>query len=255
MIEIKYGEQYEVVDLAGQTISEAREQFRSEFGIPDKARAILNGIKIKPRTETNTVLNDDDKLTFAVSKSRAPYLVGALILALLITGGIFAFGFINATASLSATTVNSNFADVSVNTTGVAALTWNAYGFFKGSIGGPHAIFNVTPAAGYTGDLVTTITLGNADQLVKRYRVLALKLEMVNATTNTPLDINESGAADANDWVMLNLENGTVSLFTKAGATPMAVRVVGGFYITHVYPQLGWSGSASPDLFCEVAQR
>ncbi|MFA5309658.1 MAG: hypothetical protein WC370_09280 [Dehalococcoidales bacterium] len=255
MIEIKYGEQYEVADLAGQTVSEAREQYKPELGIPKNTSAILNGTRIKRSSEIDTVLNDDDKLTFAATRSKAPYLVGALLLALAITGGVFAFGFINATATLNATTINSNFADVSVNTTGVNALTWNAYGFFKGSIPGNYIIFNVTPAASYTGDLVVTVTLGNADQLIKRYRVLAFQLEMVNAITNAPLDINESGTADANDWVMLTLENGSVSLFTKAGATPMAVRVKGGFYITHVYPQLGWSGSASPDLFCEVAQR
>ena len=98
------------------------------------------------------------------------------------------------------------------------------------------------------------VTLGNADQLVKRYRVLALQLEMVNYTTNATMDINESGAADANDWVVLSLDNGSVSMFTNGGS-PMAVRVKGGFYITHVYPFAGWSGSASPQLFCEVAQR
>jgi hypothetical protein len=254
MVEIKYGEQFEVADLAGQTISEAREQFKADFGIPDKAKAKLNGSKIKTGAEIDTVLNDDDKLTFAVSRSRVPYLVGALLLAMAITGGVFAYGFINATTTLTATTVNSNFADVTVNSTGVAALTWNAFGFFKGSIGGPNSIFNVIPAAGYTGDLVTTVTLGNADQLVKRYRVLALQLEMVNYTTNATMDINESGAADANDWVVLSLDNGSVSMFTNGGS-PMAVRVKGGFYITHVYPFAGWSGSASPQLFCEVAQR
>jgi len=255
MVEIRYGEQYEVTDLAGQTVWEAREQFKAEYGIPDKAKAKLNGSKIKSSAEIDTVLNDDDKLTFAVSRSRVPYLVGALLLALAVTGGVFAFGFINASATLSVTTVNSNFADVSVNSTGVAALTWNAFGFFKGSIGGPNSIFNVIPAAGYTGDLVTTVTMGNADQLVKRYRVLALQLEMVDYTTNTTLDINESGTADADDWVMLTLDNGSVSLFTHNGANPMAVRIKSGFYITHVYPFGGWQGSASPQLFAEVAQR
>ena len=39
MVEIKYGNQYEIIDLAGQTVSEAREQYASEFGIPEKAKA------------------------------------------------------------------------------------------------------------------------------------------------------------------------------------------------------------------------
>ena len=101
MVEIKYGDQFEVTDLAGQTVSEAREQFKAEFGIPDKAKAKLNGSKVKSSAEIDTVLNDDDKLTFAVSRSRMPYLVGALLLALAVTGGVFAFGFINATTTIT----------------------------------------------------------------------------------------------------------------------------------------------------------
>ncbi len=161
--------------------------------------------KIKSGAEIDTLFNDDNKLVFAIYRSRVPYLVGALLLTLAVTGGIFAFGFINATTTLAATTVNSNFADVSVNTTGIAAITWNAFGFFKGSIAGPNSIFNITPAAGYAGGLATTVTLGNADQLVKQYRLLALQLEMVDFSTNATLDINDDGAAGADDWVMLTL--------------------------------------------------
>jgi hypothetical protein len=254
MIEIRFKDQHQVTDLAGRTVSEAREQLRKEFNIPDRATIKLNGTKVNASAEFDTVLNDDDKLTFTVSRGVGAYLVGAALLALAVTGGVFAFGFINATTSLNATTVNSNFADVTANATGSANVTWNAYGFFKGSIGGPNTIFNITPAAGYTGDLVTTVTVGNADDLVKRYRVLALQLEMVDEATQTVLDINESGTADANDWVMLSLDNGSVSLFTD-GSASMSLRVKRGFYITHVHPFGGWQGSATPELFCEVAQR
>ena len=84
MVEIRYGDQYEVSDLAGQTVCEARELFKTDLGIPNKAQARLNGSKVKPSAELDTVLNDDDKLNFAVSKSRVPYLVGALLLALVV---------------------------------------------------------------------------------------------------------------------------------------------------------------------------
>ncbi len=254
MVEIRFKDQYEVSDLAGLTVSEAREYFKDVYGIPKKATAKLNGTKVKSSAELDTVLNDDDTLTFTVSRGMGVYLVGAALLALVVTGGVFAFGFINATTSLNASTISSNFADVTANTTGSAAVTWNAYGFYKGSISGPHTIFNIEPAAGYTGDLVTTVTIGNADDLVKRYRVLALQLEMVDENTQTVLDINESGTADANDWVMLTLDNGSVSMFTD-GSAAMSLRVKRGFYITHVHPFGGWQGSANPDLFCEVAQR
>jgi molybdopterin converting factor small subunit len=261
MVEIRYGEQYKAADLAGLTVSEAREQFKTEFGIPDKATARLNGSKVRENVELDTVLNDDDKLSFAVARSRGAYLVGALLLVLAVTGGVFAAGFINATATLNGSVKSSNFADVSLNTAGISDLSWTAYGSFKGAIvssttnGTP--IFNIdTATSGYTGDLVVTITLGNTDQLAKVYRLLALKLGM-NAPDGSPIDINESGAADSNDWVMLTLENGSVSMFPKAAASNnvCTVRVLSGFYLTHVCPGMGWSGSASPDLFCEVAQR
>src|SRR4030066_219678 len=88
MVEIRYGDQYEVSDLAGQTVCEARELFKTDLGIPNKAQARLNGSKVKPSAELDTVINDDDKLTFAVSRSRTPLLIGALLLALAVTGSL-----------------------------------------------------------------------------------------------------------------------------------------------------------------------
>ena len=270
MIEIKYGEHFEVVDVAGNTIHEARDKFKAEFEIPDKARAKLNGKTIKSSLEPKIVLNDDDSLSFAVVRSRVPYLVGAILLALAITGGVFAFGFINAATTLTAVTYNSNFADVSVNTTGLGTISWNAWGYYKGSIdatvydttylvnsfnGTP--IFNIdTWDSHYPGDLVVTVSLGNADQLVKRYRALSLQLCMLNSQNQT-MDINqENGSDNATDWVMLTLDNGAVSMFPSG--TPngdnMTVRIKKGFYITQVFPGT-WQGDASPELFCEVAQR
>jgi hypothetical protein len=258
MVEIRYGEQYEVNDLAGMTVSEAREQFRAEFGIPERATAKLNGSKVKAGAEFDTVLNDDDKLTFAVAKGKAAYLVGAMIMALAATGGIFAFGFINASTTLTGSIADANFADVSVNTTGISSLNWSGYGFFKGAInasGNGTPIFNVdTSVSGYTGDLVVSVALGNADQLAKTYRMLALKLDMGNPDGSN-MDINESGVADGKDWVMLTLDNGSVSMFPAGTGNLSFVRVKSGFYITHVHPHGGWGGSGSPDLFCEVAQR
>lgn len=269
MVEIRYGEQFEVSELAGQTVSEAREQFKDEFGIPGKAQVKLNGSKVKSSAELDTVLNDDDRLTFAVSRGKGAYLIGALLLALAVTGGVFVAGFINNTTTLNASVANANFADVSVNTSGIASLSWSGYGFFKGAIipsdngtwsssTNGTSIFNIdTRTSHYNGDLVVTVTLGNADQLAKRYRVLALQLGM-NAPDGSAIDINEDGNTDnATDWVMLTLDNGSVSMFPKAATSDnvCTVRIRSGFYITHVYPKLGWQGYATPQLFCEVAQR
>ena len=256
MVEIRYGEQYEVTDLAGQTVSEAREHFKSEFGIPDKATAKLNGGKVKSSAELDTVLNDDDRLTFAVSRGKGAYLIGALLLALACTGGVFAFGFVNATTSLDVTAISNNFADVSVHAE-ASSITWTGYGHFKGTISGPYGLFTVDPDDSYTGDLVVSVTIGNADELVGVYRLLALKLEMINTSDNATIDINEDNTANSTtDWVMLTLNNGEVSMFPDGTTDSMAVRVKSGFYISHVIPHGGFTGGhEDPDLFCEVAQR
>jgi len=253
MVEIRYGDQFEVSELAGLTVSEAREQFKAEFGIPAKAHAKLNGSKVKASDEVDTVLNDNDRLAFAVSKSRGAYLVGALLLALAVTGGVFAYGWINSTATLSASIVESNFADVSVNSS-YTSISWNGWGFHKGTIPGG-SLFDVNPGTGYTGDLVVTVTIGNGDKLASVYKVLALQLEVVDQTTLTPQDIS-AGASQT--WTMLTLDNGQASLFIDNISDNMTVRVKNGFYITHAHPNAGWSvlpADRAPELFCEVAQR
>ena len=59
MGEIGYGNHRETADLAGLTIGEVRGQFKADFGIPDKARATLNGNEIRGDTEADIVLADD----------------------------------------------------------------------------------------------------------------------------------------------------------------------------------------------------
>jgi hypothetical protein len=53
MIEIRYREQFDISDLAGQTVNEARNKFKTEFDIPDKAKAKLNGKFIKANLDTH----------------------------------------------------------------------------------------------------------------------------------------------------------------------------------------------------------
>ena len=254
MVEIRYGEQFETADLAGQTVSEAREQFRSEFGIPEKARAKLNGSKVKGHTESDTVLSEEDRLTFSVPRSKGAYLVGAMLLALAATGSAFAFGFINDTVTLNASAASADFASVTADTSDPP--TWNTYGFFKGSIDGPKTIFTVdTATSGYTGDLVVTVSMANAADLVQAYRVLSLTLELTDASDNSTIDINEDGSADSSDIALLTLGNGSVDMFPDGSAGLMNLRVKSGFYITHILGS-GWgAGAEDPVLFAEVAQR
>ncbi|MGD0780944.1 MAG: hypothetical protein ABR954_09265 [Dehalococcoidales bacterium] len=251
MVEIRYGEQYEVTDLAGQTIGEAREHYKSAFGIPDKAKAKLNGSKVKSSAEIDTVLNDDDQVTFAVARSRTPFLIGALLLALAVTGGVFAFGLLNSNLTLSATT-NNDFASVTANTDG---LSWDVWGNFKGvttnGSSGPFTIFNITTDAGWGGDLVTTVSLGNVGELAKVYRAFALELQMVDGNSN-PINL---GLTENNDLVLISLDYPTVNMYVpgSAGHT-MYVQVKSGYYVADT-GILSRDSEASPIIFCDVTQR
>jgi hypothetical protein len=245
MVEIRYGDQYEVSDLAGQTVGEAREQYKAEFGIPDKAKARLNGSKVKQNIEIDTVLNDDDLVSFAVARSRTPFLIGALLLALAATGGVFAFGFLNANVTLSATTHN-DFAAVTANTT---VPSWHVYGLLKGTILTSQEIFFIE-RTDWNGDLVITVTLGNVGELAKVYRAFGLELELVDSHTHAALPL---GLSD-NQYVLLSLDYPSVNMF-YAGTANMSVRVKNGYYVaTHFPSNNPAGGSASPEIFCDVTQ-
>jgi molybdopterin converting factor small subunit len=250
MVEIRYGDQYEVVDIAGQTVSEAREQFKAEFGIPDKAKAKLNGSKVKPKAEFDTVLNDEDKIAFAVPRSRTPFLIGALLLALAATGGVFAFGFLNANVTLSATT-HSDFASVTANTDSIG---FNVWGLLKGSIFADHDLFYIVKNTSWTGDLVITVTLGNAGELAKVYRAFGLELILVDSNTDVIQDIGLT----QNDIVLLSLDYPSVNMFYSGASQNVTVRVKHGFYVaTHIgltgIPESG-AASANPSIYCDITQ-
>ncbi len=248
MVEIRYGDQYEIVDIAGQTVSEAREQFKAEFGIPDKAKAKLNSSKVKSNAEIDTVLNDDDKVTFAVARSRTPFLIGALLLALAATGGVFAFGFLNANVTLSATT-HSDFANVTANTD---SISFNVWGLLKGSIFANHDLFYIKKNVSWTGDLVITVTLGNAGELAKVYR--AFGLELILEDTNT--HVQQSLGLSQNQIVLLSLDYPSVNLFYSGASQNVTVKVKNGFYVaTHIGASgIPAGGSANPEIFCDVTQ-
>ncbi|MFC1965165.1 hypothetical protein ACFLWG_04120 [Chloroflexota bacterium] len=258
MVEIRYGELHEVADLAGQSLAEARESFKGEFGISAKAKAKLNGKKVKAQMESEICICDDDKITFAEEKShRAPFLVGAMLLALVVTGGVFAYGYTTASTDLTTvTSAGADFASVTSNTSD--RPTWNAFGKYKGTIAGPKPIFDVSTMAGpFTGDWMATVSIANADELVGVYRGLALFIEVYGSHGN-PVDVDGSGAYSATqDYALLTLGNGSVDLYISANATGdyYTIKVKNGFYNSHITGQ-GWSaGYEQPLLYCEVAQR
>ena len=243
-----------MLDIAGQTVEESRGLYKALCNIPDKAVATLNGKKVKASEETSTILCDEDSLTFKIAKrSKSAYLVGALLLGLVITGSVFAYGYSTASTTLSVTAAGADYASVTANTS--STPNWFARGLFKGSTGSG-TLFDVdTTSSNYTGDMTVTVTIANIDEIVDVYRHLALSIE-VRDSGNNLVDINGDGNADSKDYDLLTLGNAAVDLnMTQVTADSYTIKLLNGYYLTNVWGS-GWtSGHEIPTLYCEVAQR
>ena len=244
MVEIRYGEHYEMADLAGRSIADAREQYKQEFGIPDKAQARLNSKGIGKKHEPKTALGDNDNLTFAEKSRKGLFFIGAILLALAITGGVFAYGQTTTTVGL-ALDAQSDFAAVAADP---SPPTWDVWGSYKGSVD-IGDLFTVTPdvPGGWTGDMSIVLTLTNAHELVAAYRILVLEIEVWDSDATTPVKV------DGPEY--LTMGNGEITLeIDQTGFTaPYDVRLTGGFYISH---RGGWTTDyEDPSIFCQVLQR
>jgi len=251
MVEIRYGENYEEVDLAGKTVAEVREQFKEQFGIPDKAQVKLGGKGIKQKHEAETRLNAGDKITFAQKSRKGLVFIGALLLALSTTGGVFASGALTDTISATVTAKGSEFCDVTANT----APSWSLWGAWLGAIPAQTEVFHLQPGNTFTGDFVIQIYLTNADQLAEVYRVLGMRWTVTNGAGNSSISVVTPTPTTA----FLSLANPVCEIevsFTGVadGIKTLDVDLDGGFFKTHYYGS-GWGGSAAPDIFLKVIQK
>ena len=254
MIEIRFKGNYEAADIAGLTIAEARGLYKPELGIADKAVAVLNGKKLNSTAEAATILKNNDNLEFKTVKgNKAMYLVGALLLAMAITGGVIAFGFNTSTATINAAIANSDFAAVTANTSSTPA--WTARGLQKNQTGSG-TLFDInTSTSGYTGDFVAKVSLANIDDLVKVYHNLTLSIEIRDSANNL-MDINEDGISNNNDYTLLTLENSSVTLNIKQNAVGVyTVKLRNGYFVCNAKKSGPTSGAGTPLLYCELAQR
>jgi hypothetical protein len=241
MVEIIYREQSEVAELAGRSVAEVREQYKTEFGIPDGAQARLNGKALKRKMEADMTLCDDDELSFARKSRRGMFLIGATLLALAITGGVFAYGATTATVSVTL----DDYGDFAAVTAGTIT-GWDVWGSHKGSVG-TETLFTVTPEAtgGWNGDMSVILTIANAQDLVECYRILVLEIKVFDSA-GTPQQLGTTE--------YLTLARGEVDIdITYDADTPYTVEITGGYYITH---KGGWtSGQEDPLIMCQVLQR
>ena len=256
MIEIRYGEHSEQADIVGMSVAEARERYGIVFEIPDRAKAYVNGKPIKGDKEPYLMLCDCDELSFKTG-SKVPVLLVALLAALAATGGVFAYTFFTATATIGVTAASADFVEVSANMT---VISWTAPGYFMGAVNTGDLFTIDTQPAGYVGDFVATVYLSNAEQLSKVYRVLVLRLELWDNVGAAQVDINGDGVVNAlghADYALLTLRNGATDMFVTQPSPPSTynVKLAGGFYRTHIWG-LGWGvGHQAPQLLIEVAQK
>lgn len=250
MVEISYGEHYELAELAGMSIAEAREQYKSEFEISDRAQAILNDKPLKKKLEAETRLEDADELSFEErERSRKPLFVTALLLALAVTGGLFAYTWTTASVEISVTTAAGDFASITANTSGATAMDYQPFGRYRGTIPAGN-LFDVTPTAGYDGDLEVTVYLANPDELSQNYRAWLLRLQLID-NASTPVDAQEGTQ-------VLSLDNSLASFYWPSSNYTAGdwyfVKCTGGSYVGLPWVGSGWGTTHKPLLFCQVTQ-
>jgi len=172
------------------------------------------------------------------------FLLIGLIALLAVTGGMFAYTFTTATATIGVTAPTSDFANITANSS-ITAPT--VFGKFTGTWP-TSKLFTVTPDASYTGDLVISVYLVNSGELIRQYHHLNMALRY---TDNTGAMADEQSETQ-----VLSLQNAQV-LFTWTsgnGTSPFSVDIVGGGFRMHPFKTLT-GGSYQPQVWCEVTQR
>lgn len=254
MVEVGFREHYEMADLAGMSVAEAREQYKELLGIPDKAKAIVNGKEVKKAREPEMELGNGDKLAFQVKqRSRVLLLAGALLLALVASGGIFVYTWLSASVIIGATG-DYDFAAVEPSSPPLSFST-NIFGHYRGDIPIGY-LFEITPDGDYTGDMTVEVSLTNVMGLSKVYKHLNLKLELWDSAGSP---VNMFASDTGHTFLLLTLDNGAVEfpLDQSAGVSPFKVKLAGGGYRTHGKHPLSWTagGDTAPILYCDVHQR
>lgn len=176
-------------------------------------------------------------MKFMKKSKRNFFLLGALALALVITGGMFAGAWFSAANDGSITT-EADFADVSAT----ALTITDVQGGESGNVTA-QTIFTITPAGNYTGELLVTVYLTNAPDLTSTFESLQLKVKSAFQGDGLELD----------DWQIISLDNESV-IIPVTGYTGGAflVTVVGGTW--HAQPGIETNDPAL-GLYCEVSQR
>jgi hypothetical protein len=163
------------------------------------------------------------------------------MLALLVTGAIFAQTATTATVTLNLTG-KADYANV---TAAGSPPTWNVWGSYKGTVA-TGDLFTITPETDYTGDMVALITLTNPADLVEAYRVLIFEIEIWDSA-GTPAQMGTT------EYLTLPKGEITIEIDQTGFTSPYTVQITGGAYMTH---RGGWTaGNEDPTILCDVIQK
>lgn len=166
-----------------------------------------------------------------------------IVAGLLVSGGVFAATFTTAATTIGVNAVESDFAEITSGNITAPTVFGNFTGTWPDG-----TLFNITPHASYTGDLVVRVYIVNAGQLIRQYNHLNMTLQY---TDNNSAMVDEQGEIQ-----VLTLQNSSV-LFTWSngtGDTPYKIELSGGSYRLHPWKSLT-GGSVQPQVWCEVIQR
>ncbi len=109
-------------------------------------------------------------------------------------------------------------------------------------------LFEVTPHADYTNDLVVNVYLTNTDNVTKAYKYLNMELYLEGSVE----------AGQTPNYRVLTLENGVVSFtIVDGGSGTHTLSVAGGDYTLNSREPLEWEAgwTVTPELYCEARQR
>ncbi len=173
-------------------------------------------------------------------------LILGLIALLAVTGGVFAYTFTTATATIAVVAPTSDFAEVTAaNVTGMEPTVFGKFGGTWPS----GTLYTIAPDPSYTGDLVIQAYLVNAGELLQWYQHLNMTLEFRDSTNTTMFD-------DQKIIQVLNLQNSSVT-FTwtnGSGSANYTIELTGGGYRLHPYKTLT-GVSVQPQQWLQITQR
>lgn len=245
MVNVIYGEHRRQIELAGRTVADVREMFESEFDLSDRAQANLNGQWLKRKLEAETELCSEDELYFEEKSRRPMVLLGAFLLALAITGGIFAYTQTSTTTTITVTGGTTDYCTVAAN--GTDSPTYTLLGRHRGTI--PEgSLFDVTPDSAYTGDLVLNIFLDNVDTLQNDYSSWTMRLQLTDSA-NVSVDTIASTAVISLDNPVASFEVQSSNITASNGT--VYIHCDGGSYRTF---GSAWITAEDPSFYAQVVQ-